>query len=460
MLNLSQPMKEKLYNIFGEKRAYFDDVSCLAYGYDNSKKQVKATAVVFPQDIEEIVKLVQFANTISMPIIARGFGSNTTGATVPIAGGIILSFERFNRLIEINTADRYMIVEAGMTNQAVQDIAQSHGFFWVPDPGSSAFCTVGGNIACNAAGPRAVKYGATRENILGLTAVTGCGKIIHTGSKTTKNSMGYDLTRLLIGSEGTLAIITQAILKLTPLPKAELTMRIAYHTLSAAMSAVERIMAQHVGPCILEFLDYRALSLIRHDKQLQIPNAAQALLLIKLDGNEAGLDDVAQSIQFVAKDKDLCLCEIASDADAAQSFWRARKILSPALRTIAANKINEDVVVPLSKLAILINYIDGLSQENDLIIVNFGHAGNGNIHVNILYDDGEANAIRARKVLNKIFEKVIELGGILSGEHGIGYEKKSFLPLVFNEEEIDLMKQIKKVFDPNQILNPGKIFPE
>lgn len=449
---------EELYRILDKGRVYCDPASCLAYSYDNSRRQAMPDAVVFPSTHEEVVQIVRVARKYAVPLIPRGLGSNTTGATIALRGGIVISFEQFNRLIRIDAANQVMVVEPGITNHAVQEAAQHAGFFWAPDPGSAAFCTVGGNLGCNAAGPRAVKYGATRDNVLGLTVVTGSGTTIRTGGITSKAAVGYDLTRLLIGSEGTLGIITQAILKLMPLPEANLSIRIAYKDMHEAVLAVTRIMAGPIIPAALEFLDKNSLLLIKKHAQLDLPTEAQALLLIKVDGLLDTLGYAATVIQQRADSGSVCLFEVAEDEHAAQRFWQARKALSPLLRTLAPNKINEDVIVPISQVAHLVDAIESIALQHDVLIVNFGHAGNGNIHVNILYDEQMVSAEKLRQVLEKLFKKVIELGGTISGEHGIGVAKKEFLQLVCSADEIQFMQEIKKLFDPDQLLNPGKIF--
>jgi D-lactate dehydrogenase len=363
------------------------------------------------------------------------------------------------RIIKMDPANRLIIVEPGVLNQTVQDIAAEQGFFWPPDPSSAAFCTVGGNLAYNAAGPRAVKYGATRENTLALIAVTGAGNIIHVGTATTKGAVGYDLTRLLIGSEGTLAIITEATLKLTPLPEAKQVIRAVYRTITAATTAVTQIMAQAVMPCALEFMDAKAIALIRA-QGVMLPVEAGALLLIEIDGLAGELTTAAKKIEQAAQHPDLLEIKIAANALEAKQLWAARKALSPALRTLAPNKINEDVVVPVANIPLLLQQLAALSDQYQINIVNFGHAGNGNIHVNLLIDANDvAQRRQAEQCLVEVFKCVLALQGTLSGEHGIGIEKRAFISQAIDHNTLNLMRQIKTVFDPNGILNPGKIFP-
>lgn len=437
-----------------------DPAECWAYGYDNSRKQVAPIAVVFATSTEQIQRIVKLCNQYQTPLTVRGRGTGTAGGAVPVMGGIVLSCERMDKIIEFDPANRMITVEPGVLNQTVQDIAAKQGFFWPPDPSSASFCTVGGNLAYNTAGPRAVKYGTPRENTLRLTAITGVGEIITTGTYTTKGVVGYDLTRLLIGSEGTLAIITEATLKLTPLPETKQTIRAVYTDIYTATEAIANIMAQSAIPCALEFMDSKALELIRQQGVI-LPVAAKALLLIDVDGLTTNIAEVSSKIVKAATNAGLLESMIATDTSAAKDLWQARKALSPALRTLAPGKINEDVVVPVSKIPELISYLEQLAEKYQLIIVNFGHAGNGNIHVNLLFNPADPKQQQNAKLcLEAVFDKVLALGGTLSGEHGIGTEKREFIDREIDKNSLALMRQIKTAFDPNNILNPGKIFPE
>ena len=433
------------------------------YGYDNSKRQAMPDLVAFPEDHEEVVAIVRLCNEYGFPITGRGLGSGTAGAAVPVQGGLVLAMERMNRVIEINGDDRYAVVEPGATNASLQEAAGKHGFFWPPDPTSAAYCTIGGNLACNSAGPRAVKYGTPRDNILGLHAVTGDGQELRCGVYTTKGVVGYDLTRLLVGSEGTLAIITEATLKLTPLQPAKHTLRAVYSDMEAAARAVSGIMAQPVTPCALEFIDRTAIEMIRSYAETDLPEDAGAMLIIEVDGDEATLEAQTESVIAAARgENDDALVELrrATTAEETKALWAARKALSPALRKVAPKKINEDVVVPVSRMAELVSALQALSEQHSITIVNFGHAGNGNIHVNLLADPDDPQQMKAiHACLADVFDLVLSLGGTLSGEHGIGYDKKEFVGLELEPATLEMMKRIKRQFDPNGILNPGKLFP-
>lgn len=446
--------------ICGTEHVLRDQSECWVYGYDNSRRHSLPERVVFPERHEQVVAIVRVCIEHQIPLVARGRGTGTTGATTPTAGGIVLSTERMDRIIKVDPDNRLMIVEPGVTNQRVQDEAAKVGFFWPPDPTSAAFCSVGGNLAYNSAGPRAVKYGTCRENVLGLRAVTGRGKELRTGVHTTKGVVGYDLTRLLIGSEGTLAIITEATLKLTPLPETKRTMRATYSDVRSATAAIVRIMAQPVTPCALEFMDNLAINMIRKHTKIELPKHAGAILIIEVDGLHSEIDAIAQLTAAAARNSGLMELTIADTPTTVKELWETRKALSPALRNVAPKKINEDVVVPVARLPELIEGLADLANRHRITIVNFGHAGNGNIHVNLLVNpDDAAEMERARKCLGDTFTLVLKLQGTLSGEHGVGLEKRDFVALELSSEALAVMREIKQVFDPSNILNPGKLLP-
>ena len=450
----------RLREIFGPRALLTDPADCWPYGYDNSRRQALPAAVCFATEAEQVAGLVRLCRTEGIPLIPRGRGTGTTGATVPDRGGIVLSLERMDRILEIDPANRVARVAPGVTNRALQQALAAHGFFWPPDPTSAAVCTIGGNLAYNSAGPRAVKYGTPRENTLGLRAVTGRGEPIRTGVQTTKGVVGYDLTRLLIGSEGTLAVITEALLKLTPLPEAKRTMRASYSDLRSATQAVSAIMAQPVIPCALEFMDGAALEMVRVFSPLDLEPACAALLMIEVDGPAACIDAAAQAVAQAAHNGGLlALHQAATPAEIAQ-LWRTREALSPALRNIAPKKINEDVVVPVSRIPELIDGLQEIARRSGIRIVNFGHAGNGNIHVNLLLDpDQPGEQGRAAAALDAAFDLVLALDGTLSGEHGVGLEKRDYVGRELAPEVLCLLHGIKAQFDPAGILNPGKGFP-
>lgn len=457
---LSETFLAALRGIFPGATLYTDAADCWTYGYDNSRRHALPQAVVFPTCHEQVVAAVQQCNRFNIPLTVRGRGTGTTGASVPLRGGLVMSLERMNRVIEFSPDNRYIRVEPGITNQQVQDAAAEKRFFWPPDPTSAAFCSIGGNLAYNSAGPKAVKYGTPRENTLGLRAVTGDGKELRTGVRTTKGVVGYDLTRLILGSEGTLAIITEATLKLTPLPEAKITLQAVYASVHHAAAAVASIMAQPVTPCALEFIDGNAIEMIRNYSNVALPEQAGALLMIEVDGPAQGLDYAAECVAQAARSDGLLNIAIAQTAAEVAALWQTRKALSPALRKVAPKKINEDVVVPVTEMPALIEGLDRLSAKHGIKIINFGHAGNGNIHVNLLLDpDDPLQSARAHRCLDEVFALVLDLNGTLSGEHGVGLEKRDFVARELDQNSIELMRKIKQQFDPNGILNPEKMLP-
>jgi D-lactate dehydrogenase len=451
----------ELAAVVGEEAVRTDPADCWPYGYDNSRRQAMPQAVVFATEQQQVRDLVRICNHRGITLTARGRGTGTTGATVPDRGGIVLSLERMNRILEIDPGNRTARVEPGVTNQELQQALEEQGFFWPPDPTSASVCTIGGNLAYNSAGPRAVKYGTPRENTLGLAAVTGAGEEVRTGVATSKGVVGYDLTRLLIGSEGTLAIITEAILRLTPLAEARQTLRATYRDIHTAAKAVSSIMAQPITPCALEFMDGAALDMVRDFSHLELDPAVGALLMIEVDGPAHCLAESVAAVKAAARNDGLLEIHAATTAEEIARLWETRKALSPALRKVAPKKINEDVVVPVSRIPELIGGLERLSVEKRIRIINFGHAGNGNIHVNLLCnpDDPEEMA-RSRECLDATFDLVLSLGGTISGEHGIGLEKRDFVAREVDPVTLRLMDDIKKQFDPKGILNPGKGLPE
>ena len=437
-----------------------DPGDCWPYGYDNSRRQALPAGVAFVADADQVQAVVAICNAHRIPVAARGLGTGTTGATVPERGGLVIAFERMNRILAIDPANRLAVVEPGVVNDDLQKAVAAHGFFWPPDPTSAAVCTIGGNLAYNSAGPRAVKYGTPRENTLGLTAVTGDGRRLRAGVMTTKGVVGYDLTRLIIGSEGTLALITGATLKLTPLAEARRTLRATYRDIHAAAEAVAAIMAQPVTPCALEFMDAAAIDMVRRFSDLGVAPKTGALLMIEVDGPADCVDAAAEAVTATARNGGLIDIKAAAGRDEIAALWHTRKALSPALRHVAPKKINEDVVVPVSRIGAFIDGLERLSRDFALRIVNFGHAGNGNIHVNLLVNPDDADEMaRAADCLAAVFDLVVALEGTLSGEHGVGLEKRDYIHRELDPTALDLMRAIKAQFDPNGILNPNKGLP-
>lgn len=448
----------ELANAAGKDNLLTDPVDCYAYSYDNSRKFFPPQAVVFATDAEQIQRVVRLCHAHKIPLAARGRGTGTAGGSVPERGGVALSMERMRRIVKVDPANRVIIAEPGVLNQEIQEAAKPHGFFWPPDPSSAPYCSIGGNLATCAGGPHAVKYGVTRDHVLGLKAVTGSGELIKTGCYTTKGVVGYDLTRLIVGSEGTLAVIVEATLKLTPLPQAVGGLTVHYRDIDGCAQAIAAIMAQSLTPSALEFLDAASLGLIRAKHPGMLPDDTRAMLMIEVDGAAAEIAGATELILQACRTPGLIQAAAVADTKA---LWAARKALSPLLRDIAPRKINEDIAVPVSRLPELLRGLQELSAKHRIANANFGHAGNGNIHVNLLAHPDDADEMqRAEACLGEVFDLVLSLGGTLSGEHGVGREKRPYVPREIDPPTLALMRDIKRVFDPANILNPGKLFPE
>ena len=456
---LPATLRARLADAFGE-RLKTEPADCLPYGYDNSRRVALPQAVAFALSHDEVSAAAAACHEHGVPLIARGRGTNTTGATVPVAGGVVLSFERMNKILRVSPGDRLLECEAGAINGDVQAAAGKHQLFWAPDPTSLGYSAVGGNLACNAGGPRAVKYGTARDNVLGLRAVTATGRTLKTGCYTTKGVVGYDLTRLIVGSEGTLAIITEAALKLLPKPETVRTLRACYRDEASAAAAVARLMAQPETPSALEFMDGDSVGLAQGYQRSDLPNGTGALLIVEVDGYRETIGAAVKAVSAAAQGEGLLELKAAGSEAESEALWTARKVLSPALRKLAPNKINEDVAVPVSRLPELISGLRALSGKHGIHIVNFGHAGNGNIHVNLLGDTSDPAQKKAlHKCLEEAFRLVLALEGTISGEHGVGIEKRDYVGWEIAADTLATMREIKKVFDPKGILNPGKCLP-
>lgn len=433
-----------------------DEASRHVYGFDNSKRHGPVLGVALPSGEAQVQALVRACAAERTPVVIRGRGTATTGAAVPVAPSVVLSCERMQRIERIEIANRLVVVEPGVINGELQKRLKAHGAFWPPDPTSAPYSTIGGNLACNAGGPRAVKYGACRDNVLGLRVVTGTGEIAVTGSFTTKGAVGLDLTRLVVGAEGTLGVITAATLRLSPLPAATRALRALYASVEAAADAVGRLLGGPVTPCAIEFMDAKALDLVR-SRVPGIAAEARALLMIEVDGSGDSIDAAALAVRELVLGVGCIGADAATNASDGELLWAARKALSPVLRSLAPRKINEDVVVPVTRLPALVAGVERLAQRHDLLIVSFGHAGNGNLHVNLLFDPASGNSReRANAALGELFDLVLSLGGTLSGEHGIGLDKRPFVTRAIDATSLHLMRQIKTAFDPFGIMNPGK----
>ncbi|HKJ64621.1 MAG TPA: FAD-linked oxidase C-terminal domain-containing protein [Desulfopila sp.] len=451
----------RLEEIVGAANVSVAQSDRITHSYDATREQFFPDVVVYAENTEQVRNIVRLADSKKIPILPRGAGSGFTGGTLPVHGGIVLVLTRMNAIREIDSDNLIAVVEPGVITADLQREVEKRGLFYPPDPASKEFSTLGGNVAECAGGPRCVKYGVTKDFVLGLEVVTASGALIHTGGQTLKNVVGYDLTKLFVGSEGTLGIVTEIILKLLPKPEAKKTMLVQFETIEGAAGAVSEIIRSRIVPTTLEFLDATTIDCIRDISPIPLPPACRALLIIEVDGDPLLLEKQAQQILSVVQPMGVVDVRIAESPEESEKIWQVRRNVSPSLRKINPDKFNEDIVVPRSKVPDMIRALEKIAAQYQVPIVNFGHAGDGNIHVNVMVDlQQEGMAAIVEEVMAKIFATAVGLKGSLSGEHGIGTSKARFLDMELNAATIGYLRGIKKAFDPHNILNPGKIFFE
>ncbi len=450
---------KNLMEIVGAKNVSTARADLICYSYDATQQQFLPDVVVHPGSTEEISRILKLANREGVPVFPRGAGSGFTGGSLPTAGGIVLVTERLDRILAIDEENLVATVEPGVVTEQFQQAVEKVGLFYPPDPASLKFSTLGGNVAECAGGPRCVKYGVTKDYILGLEIVTPTGDIITTGGPTMKGVVGYDLTKLMCGSEGTLGIITRIVIKLLPLPEAKKTMLVLFDSIDGAARAVSAIIRGKIIPATLEFMDGRTIDCVRQATGLQVPETARAVLIIEVDGDREFLDKQAARIAEIIKPLGVVETRIAETPAESEALWQIRRSVSASLRKVNPDKFNEDICVPRSKVPEMIRKVDAIAEKHGIPIVNFGHAGDGNIHVNIMIDrkiPGELE--KAEAAIREVFQGALDLGGTMSGEHGVGIAKAAYIPLELTPAASDYMKAIKRALDPNNILNPGKIF--
>lgn len=458
---LNEEHIQALRDIVGPEHVATSRTARLTHSFDATQRQFMPEAVVHPVSTEEVAAIVRLAAQHRLPLLPRGAGSGFTGGALPVQGGIVVVLTRMNRILEIDTDNLVAVVEPGVVTARLQEAVEKLGLFYPPDPASKDFSTLGGNVAECAGGPRCVKYGVTRDYVLGLTVVTPSGEIIRTGGRTMKNVVGYDLTRLFVGSEGTLGIVTEIILRLLPKPAAKRTMLATFAHIDGAAEAVSAIIRGRIIPTTLEFMDASAIDCVRGLPGIELPEDCRALLIIEVDGDSEQLGPQLDRIITLMQPLGLIKATIARDSSEAEALWRVRRSVSPSLRKLGPNKFNEDIVVPRSKVPEMIRALDGISRRLAVPIINFGHAGDGNIHVNVMVDLREPGMqTKVDTALADIFKTTIALGGSVSGEHGIGIAKQPFIALELDPSTLAVMRAVKAALDPQGIMNPGKIFPK
>lgn len=449
-----------LKSIVGEENVAAEPQDLLCYSYDATQMQFPPDVVVYPANAEEVSFILKMANSERIPVFPRGAGSGFSGGSLPKGGGILLVTTRMNRILRIDTDNLIAEVEPGVVTEQFQEAVEKRGLFYPPDPASLKFSTLGGNVAECAGGPRAVKYGVTKDFVMGLEVVLPTGDIIRTGGETYKGVVGYDLTKLMCGSEGTLGVITKIIFKLLPLPEAKKTMLAVFDSIDGAAKAVSTIISGKIIPTTLEFMDHATLQCVDRRFNLGMPAEARAVLIIEVDGDRDLIEKQAGQIHELIKPLGLVQFRVAKDNAESEQLWKVRRLVSPSLRDVNPTKYNEDIVVPRSRVPDVIRRIEKIQQKHDIPIVNFGHAGDGNIHVNVMIDEEvEGEQEKAHEAIKEIFQAALDLGGTMSGEHGIGLSKAPYIPLELSKVQIAAMKAIKHALDPNNILNPGKMFP-
>ncbi|SDI10002.1 glycolate oxidase [Alteribacillus persepolensis] len=459
---LTEKARDQLASIAGQENMKTDTASLLAYSYDStSQYQAMPDAVVSPATTNEVASIVQVCNNENIPIVPRGSGTNLCAGTTPLEGGIVLLFNRMDQIIEVDEENLTIRTQPGVFTKDINKVAEEVGLFYPPDPGSMHISQIGGNISENSGGLRGLKYGVTRDYILGLEIVLPNGKIIRTGGKLAKDVAGYDLTRLYVGSEGTLGIVTEATLKLIPQPETKKTMLALYRDLESAAETVSAIIANRIIPATLEFLDQATVRVVEDFAQIGLPTDAQAVLLIEQDGASEVVARDMERIAVLCKENNAFKVTVAESKQQADALTSARRTALSALSRLKPTTILEDATVPRSEIAKMVRAINDIAVKYEVSICTFGHAGDGNLHPTCLTDIRNKDEItRVEKAFEEIFHKAVELGGTITGEHGVGAMKLPHLHLKAGEAGIEAMRSIKAALDPNGIMNPGKVFTQ
>lgn len=461
---LSPEIIEQFKGILGENYVLTDTENLTQYGRDETEKLLFLPHVVVrPRTADEISKILILCNEHKIPVTPRAGGTGLSGGAIPTKGGVLLSIDRLNEIIEIDEQNLQVVTETGVITEVLQDAVKAKGLFYPPDPSSKGSCFIGGNIAENSGGPKAVKYGKVKDYVLNLEVVLPTGEIIWTGANVLKNSTGYNLTQLMVGSEGTLGIVTKAVFKLIPYPKQDMLMLIPFHSLESASAAVSAIFRAGYTPSSLEFVEIDALKIAAQfvdSHVVPVDDSIAAHLIVEVDGNdpEVLMKDM-EGIAIALEGFDIGEIFFAEDSQQKEELWKLRRRAAEAVKSVGYT-VEEDTVVPRAKLPELIHGVKDLGVKYDFKVVCYGHAGDGNIHVRI-NKEGFPNSYghpEMEEILNELFKLVVSLGGTISGEHGIGLTQKRYLSLILNDTHVRLMQGIKKTFDPNNILNAGKIF--
>ncbi len=455
---MDERIKKRLIQTVGEENFTDRLIDRVSYSYDASDHSSRPDAAVWVVSAEQVSQVMKLATDHSLPVIPRGAGTSLTGSAVPVAGGLVLDMCRMNKILDIRIADRLAVVQPGVVYADLEKALAALGFFFPPDPASGKVCTIGGNTATNAGGMRGAKYGVTRDYVLALEVVLPDGRVLRTGSGCIKSASGYDLTRLFVGSEGTLGVITEITLKISPKPLAFTTTLAMFASLRDAGQAVSDIMHSGIVPSVLEVFDANAITVLRERTSIPLPDG-QAMILAETDGCTRGESDFQMEVIIRLFRKNLaCELQRADSPEQAEALWQARKSVGSAAAKLRTNNVSEDVTIPVSRVPELLTGVAAIVQRHGLPFVIFGHAGDGNLHPRIMFDRSQPDQVRkVQEAVEDIFRLTCSLGGTLSGEHGIGLAKAPFMPLEHDTVAMDLMRSLKHLIDPKNILNPGKL---
>jgi len=450
----------KLQKILGMEHVLTSREDLIAYSFDGTAAmQQLPGCVVFAQTTEQVVQILRLANANKTPIVTRGSGTGLSGGSLPCPDGIVLCLVKMDQILELDRANLTLLVEPGVLTLAIADAAAGAGLFYPPDPGSMKISTIGGNVAENSGGLRGLKYGVTRNYVMGLEVVLPDGEICWTGNKCVKDVAGYSLRDLFIGSEGTLGVITKVLLRLIPQPAIKRTMVATFAQMDAAAQTVSDIIAAQIIPCTLEFLDHTTIHCVEAFAQVGLPLDCEALLLMESDGHPAAVAEEAAKMEACARQNGALEVRVAKDDAEAAQLATARRSAFSALARLAPTTILEDATVPRSELAKMIRFVAAVARKYKLRVGTFGHMGDGNLHPTFLTDERNLDEMhRVEEAFKEIFDEAIRLGGTITGEHGIGLAKKSFLPKFAGDAQMRVMRELRRALDPNGILNPGKIF--
>ena len=452
---------EDIAKIVKTGRVLTEESDRYSYSFDASFGTHLPDVVIQTQEVQELAALVRYANEHKIPVYPRGQSTSLSGGPLPVKGGMVFDLSVMDNILEVDEEDLVAVVSPGVLTSAIHAAAEKKGLMYPPDPSSSHVSTIGGNLAENSGGPRGLKYGVTKDYVIGLEVITPQGEIIKTGGRTVKNVTGYDLTKLIVGSEGTLGIITKAILRLIPKPPSSETVMAVFNSLVDSGRAISKVLSSGILPAKMELMDQASIVAVENYQPSNLPVDAEAIILIELDGHPAAVKEEAEQVAKVCREVGAREVIVPKTPQEKAEVWKARKLVSPAIVRIKPTKISEDATVPRSQIPEMCRRLQQIKEKYNIHLVVFGHAGDGNLHPNIIADKSDTEEMqRVEQAVAEIFQAAVELGGTLSGEHGIGTMKAPFMEMELGAAGLDMMKRIKEAWDPNNIMNPGKIFAE